>query len=315
MKKRAGGFNTGGILLLLGGLAVIGGFMFIFLLIQPDSDDILLPTVFIPPTEIARSTPTASPTLTATPLPTLPPTWTPTATPTLTLTFTPSVTPSSTLTHTPLPSFTPTNFPTATASIAFTSAPTLTTQADIYPTIDPVKLSNSYWSGDGQQTMDEYKFEGEHLRFYKFPVLVWINRANDALWTPALNYSINLLSPIVPIQRTDNFDAANITVYVDEPEEYYLHCPPMTSGCASMEYDYDAEGDFVPYSWVHVLATYSQPYISVLHEMIHALGVFVHSPYPDDVMWFSEGYGDGLRLSDRDRNTLEILYALPAYGE
>lgn len=295
------------LLLVIGVVLLVPLIGIIYLLAANQNNEaVILPTAFIPPTEVAHATATLTltPTLTNSPTPipsnTFPPTWTPTFTFTVSPTFTPSHTP--TVTATLTPSFTPTVPPPA-------------TDFSVEATIDPLTLENSYWTGDGVKSMEDYQYEGAYLRFYKFPVMVWINRPDDALWSPALNYTINLLSPIVPMERTEFLDEADITVYVDDAAEYYSHCPAQTSGCASMEYDYDAAGDFVPFSWVHLLADYPQPYISIVHEVIHALGVFVHSPDINDVMWFSEGYGDGLSLSERDRNTLAILYALPAYGE
>jgi predicted Zn-dependent protease len=48
--------------------------------------------------------------------------------------------------------------------------------------------------------------------------------------------------------------------------------------------------------------------LTVLHELGHALGVFAHSPNPDDLM-----YADPTRngLSERDRATAEAAYHLP----
>ena len=51
-------------------------------------------------------------------------------------------------------------------------------------------------------------------------------------------------------------------------------------------------------------------YITVLHEMGHALGLGGHSPDPGDVMYPSIDAGQE-GLSARDRRTLERLYASP----
>jgi predicted Zn-dependent protease len=49
--------------------------------------------------------------------------------------------------------------------------------------------------------------------------------------------------------------------------------------------------------------------LTVLHELGHAIGIFAHSPSPDDLM-----YADPTRnsLSERDRATAEAAYHLPA---
>ncbi len=48
---------------------------------------------------------------------------------------------------------------------------------------------------------------------------------------------------------------------------------------------------------------------TVLHEIGHALGIFAHSPYGDDVMYVSPSRRD---LSPRDRATIEAAYHLPS---
>jgi predicted Zn-dependent protease len=51
-------------------------------------------------------------------------------------------------------------------------------------------------------------------------------------------------------------------------------------------------------------------YLTVLHEMGHALGLGGHSPEPSDVMYGSRAaHRDA--LSERDRNTLRMLYERP----
>ena len=49
--------------------------------------------------------------------------------------------------------------------------------------------------------------------------------------------------------------------------------------------------------------------LTLTHELGHTIGIFNHSPYPDDLM-----YADPVVAapSERDRNTDEILYHMPA---
>jgi hypothetical protein len=51
--------------------------------------------------------------------------------------------------------------------------------------------------------------------------------------------------------------------------------------------------------------------VTVMHEMGHALGIYSHSPDPDDIMYKSESRNPHPHLSARDRATLKLLYALP----
>jgi tetratricopeptide (TPR) repeat protein len=51
---------------------------------------------------------------------------------------------------------------------------------------------------------------------------------------------------------------------------------------------------------------------TVLHELGHAIGVQGHSPYPEDIMYFSVNPRQSNVLTSRDRATINKLYALEA---
>jgi predicted Zn-dependent protease len=51
-------------------------------------------------------------------------------------------------------------------------------------------------------------------------------------------------------------------------------------------------------------------YLTMLHEMGHALGMLGHSPEPADVM-YEKGHWQSDGLTARDRNTLRLLYSKP----
>lgn len=57
-------------------------------------------------------------------------------------------------------------------------------------------------------------------------------------------------------------------------------------------------------------AELQQVYTTMLHEMGHALGLGGHSPEPTDIMFRSVHAGQQ-GLSDRDRETLRVLYERP----
>lgn len=50
-------------------------------------------------------------------------------------------------------------------------------------------------------------------------------------------------------------------------------------------------------------------YGTMIHELGHALGIQGHSPYPGDIMYFSQNPVQGASLSARDVKTLRLLYA------
>lgn len=49
--------------------------------------------------------------------------------------------------------------------------------------------------------------------------------------------------------------------------------------------------------------------LTLTHEIGHTLGLFVHSPHPEDIMYVNPTVA---RPSERDRNTAEVLYHSPA---
>jgi len=51
---------------------------------------------------------------------------------------------------------------------------------------------------------------------------------------------------------------------------------------------------------------------TALHEFGHALGLKGHSPYPTDVMYFSSNEFERTALSERDINTMQMLYSTEA---
>jgi predicted Zn-dependent protease len=66
---------------------------------------------------------------------------------------------------------------------------------------------------------------------------------------------------------------------------------------------YPNSGTPIPYGELVTIAT---------HEMGHAIGLKGHSPFPGDIMYFSSNHGNNQTLSQRDANTIAMLYKLEA---
>jgi hypothetical protein len=261
----------------------------------------------------------AQPVESASPAPTLPPTWTPSPNPTQTLpvtlppTWTPSASPtepppSATLfrTATPLPSATLTPYPTSTPR----------------PTVNPAWYGQTYWDGTGDgETMDDYARNGRYMRHFDFPIYVFYDEGINQRWKNSVNYAINLLGTELPIRRTLDEAQADIRIRVLTPEDFMAIAPcasiPNAAGCGGIELIYNSQTQaYEAYGRILIRENAPIDTTLVVHEMIHALGIYVHSPNPDDVMYFSyTNQSDGLRLSERDKLIIRILYSLPAIGE
>lgn len=55
--------------------------------------------------------------------------------------------------------------------------------------------------------------------------------------------------------------------------------------------------------------------VTLLHEVLHAMGVRVHSPFEPDVMYPVANFRNKAGLTERDINTLLLLYANPSYAD
>lgn len=235
------------------------------------------------------------------------------------VTFTPISTSTPLPTTTPLPAtWTPTSSPTFDPNF-MTNTPWLQPTRTL-ATADPSQFGETYWEGIGDgYTLETFtRTGGRHLRFYEFPIKVYVD-GGDSEWSSAVNHALVQLSQVLLIERIDTEADATLVIYILPPDEYeyWSGCDKTeTLGCAVI---LDL-GDFGGGDTYHRI--YGQVYLSadsynkagtVLHEMLHALGVMVHSPEPGDIMY--PFILEQATLSRRDLNTLRRLYANPSYAD
>jgi predicted Zn-dependent protease len=160
---------------------------------------------------------------------------------------------------------------------------------------------------------------GRYLRFYEFPVKVWMGGQLSARWSDALEDALLEIGQVVPMERVFVENQATLVIYVMSPDEYqrWSGCPgDLTSGCARIvDFGDIAGGDTYHriYGQVWMNKAARNPHGTLLHEMLHAVGVMVHSPDKNDIMYPFET--DAVRMSERDLNTLRRLYANPSYAD
>jgi hypothetical protein len=269
----------------------------------------------------AIPTAAALPTLTAPPKPTEAPTLPPTAIPP-TVTDRPSATPYARATLPP--SWTPrvTASPSPTPPASPTPAGQLPTSEDgytIYPTLDPGNLANTYWSGDGQESMWDVQLPGNSYgRFDLFPINLYVQAYNGLQITSAheaaIDNAVVEMNRVVPVVRVENRIFAHITVWLMTDEDFRSRAAcgayhDVVAACAIP--NYTNTGILLSTVWMDATDPCFEE--TVLHELTHALGVTVHSPYESDIMYYMQTCGPG-RYSERDVNTLRALYEAPAYN-
>ena len=85
-------------------------------------------------------------------------------------------------------------------------------------------------------------------------------------------------------------------------------------GCASIDYT-PAGTEPIITGHAMVSTDTSNPRGTTLHELLHAVGVIAHSPYPTDIMYAQETRERVTTMTQRDINTLRRLYASPSYAD
>lgn len=183
--------------------------------------------------------------------------------------------------------------------------------------VDPTPTPDEmYWEGAGDTPpMSSYEQGGGYLRFTEFPVRVYLNLSADARWEVALDDALDELSDLLPIVRTSKPAQADIFIEVLEKSRFDDLAPCDTQhqdACSLMRPIGQPDTptfDLISRVWVHAAPTLPREHL-LRHELIHALGLLVHSPYPEDVM-YNGADAAPLRLSQRDRATLLYLYRQP----
>ncbi|KAB2906429.1 MAG: hypothetical protein F9K27_02165 [Anaerolineae bacterium] len=173
-----------------------------------------------------------------------------------------------------------------------------------------------YWDGAGDTPpMSAYEQDGRYLRFTEFPILVYM--PFDSKWESALENALQQVSAMVPIRRISDSTQADILISLVSPEDFLAATPCLehqTEGCAVIRpVGHPGHPGFtvIGHLWLNT-ATALPPHHVLLHELIHALGLLVHSPYPSDVM-YNGNDAFPTTLSLQDRATLHQLYTAPAW--
>lgn len=186
------------------------------------------------------------------------------------------------------------------------------------PTLTMQQLANTYWEGDGAGSMWDYQFEdGTFGRFVVQPVNVWIGTfGNIALTTEhesGIQNALEQISQIVPVQRVESRVFAHMTVWLMDDNEFANHaaCGENYDSLGCTAPIFTEAGIMLNTVWLRAADQHFDALL--LHELTHGLGILVHSPHPDDLM-YAYDMGQPARYTNRDLNTLRALYSAPAFN-
>lgn len=185
----------------------------------------------------------------------------------------------------------------------------------------PAAVGEDYWYGfDG--SMNEFTQGGGYYRFYDFPVKFYQGPVTNNGYQYYIDDAIAQISQVVPIERTDNPAEADLFLEFLPRAELQSFCNAVNAsleGCGALFYDpdvYSQTGRVEYIGFAAIAADTTIPEVVIVHELLHGVGVMVHSNDTRDIMYYryTEGFVSA-RMTTRDYNTLRRLYNARAFGE
>ncbi len=201
-----------------------------------------------------------------------------------------------------------------------TPQPTLPPVVKVVATPDPIQFGDTYWEGSGDGvTMEYLAYDGRYRRFYQLPVKLYATGLQTQVWVNAVDNAIREINQVVPMVLTDSRREADIILEIVSPVEVQRRCVGLSMtrvvGCGAIEYEGEGANGPIISGYALIATDTNNPQGTVLHELLHTMGVIVHSPNSDDIMYHRETRRLVTQMSQRDMNTLRRLYASPSYAD
>jgi predicted Zn-dependent protease len=182
----------------------------------------------------------------------------------------------------------------------------------------PAKLAN--WqdpqnSGDYFAEIDTPEFG--QLIWSEFPIQVYIehpNITNGSQWRETVQTAIFQWQPYLDFTLVDQVETADIIIYRRQPPISLTRMRSRSAEARYQLYLQNKNGQSVLKQKFTIWLSPNQvgEYIAsaARHEFGHALGIWGHSPQPEDVMYYSQVQSPP-NISPRDINTLKKIYQQP----
>ncbi|MBF2056789.1 MAG: matrixin family metalloprotease [Cyanobacterium sp. T60_A2020_053] len=167
-----------------------------------------------------------------------------------------------------------------------------------------------------------------YLIWRDFPVKVYLESPAPDLpvsslqafqrWQKAGRRALDLWNKYVPLQEINNAEEADIIIYrqaplpqgkiTRNPETGLLNLPRIAAATTTIKF-YLRDNHLHHRMIIHVSPHQADDYLvsNISHEMGHALGIWGHSPNPDDIMYYAHT-ANIPTISPRDLNTLRKIY-------
>ncbi|NJL94585.1 MAG: hypothetical protein HC915_13100 [Anaerolineae bacterium] len=201
---------------------------------------------------------------------------------------------------------------------------------------DYAACGETYWLGDGPTfSMEDFAFQGRYPRFAQPTIRLYVyygGEPDPALrdaWEGAVVHALAQLSQVLQIERVQGDDLAFFqpvvpmqTLLAESQVDLVWHILPRADfeqaapcqnpfSCALLGLDGAVRGGPLRFSGATYLPNDLTPprrQAALLHTALHALGLWIHSANPIDVLYPNSA---NRVLSARDVNTLRCLYAAP----
>jgi predicted Zn-dependent protease len=180
-------------------------------------------------------------------------------------------------------------------------------------TLPPDIASDTYWRDTTTLVSPDDPWQ-TLPRFNKFPIRIYLPATDAPVWQVALEHVLSQINPLVLMVRTTDPADSDIIIHVLSREDYGRH-----TGCQSEEkiigcgrlmvienINSDGTFSYILRGDIWMAADTQNLEGSLLHEMLHAIGIPVHSSNSRDIMYPYET--SQIYLSLRDVNTLQTLY-------